>query len=443
MTLDSKNSIVKKHNTLIEAQYTKKMDVRAVRIVALTAAKITRKDKDFQTYHIPVKSITSSSDVYKRAENDHLVIENITEQLMSNVIRLPKKDMDGKFTGNSFVKYQYFSKCEYIVGSGYLEVEFHPDLRPLFLNLKDNFTKLSLEILCSLPSTYSYRLYELLKQYAQGGIMKRIFKLPELQDMLGIKPGLKSSFRKFGKFREKVLLPAQANFQKHTDLLFEFKAWADYGRAYTHIEFTMSKNKKYIQENLFKSNPSGQTPPPYPTLVPDELIKLIPEEQWNNKRIGCQQVCMEILKDQGEDALKFYIEHTKQLDKKEKRASWGKTIRIAWQNKLYEANFEELAVQEEKQQKVENNKKIEKKEQEKKNKKIKNEQKKNNGLDSVVRQILESDSADQFKAFINAQVNENETKYIRQRFLQQNKGAENLYRKYLDGYLKSILNKKG
>ncbi len=415
------------------------MDVRAVRIIALTAAKITRKDKDFQTYHVPVKSITSSSDIYKRAENDHLVIENITEQLMSNVIRLPKKDIDGSFSGNSFVKYQYFSKCEYIVGSGYLEVQFHPDLKPLFLNLKDNFTKLSLEILCSLPSTYSYRLYELLKQYAQGGINTRVFKLKELQDMLGVKPGKKSSFRKYGKFKEKVIMPAQRNFQKYTDLLFEFKGWADYGRAYTHIEFTMQKNKKYIQGNLFEGETSDPRPTPPSVKISEEIIKLIPEEQWENKKIGCKQVCSEILKDQGEDAVTFYVKYTKELDNKEKRASWGKTIRIAWQNKLYEAHLQEIEAQEKKQQKIEESLQLEKEEQEIKDNITNEELKKSEELNTLVEQILESDG-DKFKEFVENQVNENESKYIRKRYSQKNAGTvQNVYRKYLNIFLQSEL----
>ena len=103
MPEDSQNSIVKKSNVLIEAQHAKQLDVRAIRVVAQAASRITVKDRDFQTYQIPVKSISSSPDVYNKS-GDAMVIDKITDQLLANVIRLPRKDKDGKISGESFAK---------------------------------------------------------------------------------------------------------------------------------------------------------------------------------------------------------------------------------------------------------------------------------------------------------------------------------------------------
>ncbi len=452
MAENGKNSIVKKHNALIEARHTKVLDVRAVRLIALAASRITVKDKDFQTYQIPVKSITNSPDVYNVSKTKDgivsddkvLVIDKITDQLLANVIRLPRKDKDGQMTGKSWAKYSYFSKCQYISGTGYVELQFHPDLKDHFLQLKNNFTQLSLEILCSLPSTYSYRLYELLKQYAQGGIFKRAFVISDLQDMIGVKSGPKSTYRKYGRFREKVILPAQENFKKHTDLLFEFRAWASYGRSYTDIEFTMSKNSTYIQGNLFGTINDNHGVDESLPEIPQKLIDIVPEDQWENKQNGCKQIiCKEILPTQGLDAVEFYINYVHDLEKTEKRTSWGKTIRAALKNKLYEAhlkNFSDL-----KQKQIEEQKEQDHKDKDLQAKKqiIADESKENERIDSIIKQLLGSDKAKTFNKFVADQVKNNENAVVKERYKKKQGSTEQtMQRKYFDSYFSSLYRSK-
>lgn len=436
---DDKKSIVRKHNVLIEARHTKLLDVRAMRLVALAAARISVKDKDFQTYQIPVKAITSSPDVYLRTEDNSLVIDKITDQLLTNVIKLPRKDKDGQYTGKSWAKYSYFSKCQYIAGSGYVEVQFHPDLKDNFLQLKNNFTQLNLEILVSLPSTYSYRLYELLKQYAQGGIFKRQFVLSDLQDMIGVKAGAKSTYRKYSKFKEKVLIPAQRNFEMHTDLLFDFHAWADYGRSFTHIEFTLTKNSRYIQGSLFDLPETRETTEPKHPSIPQEYIDKIPKEQWENKEIGCQQICNEIFHNQGIKAVDFYINYVIELNKTEKIISWGKTIRIALKNSLFEKNIK-IQSDANIRQKQDLETLLKAQEEEKINEEEKFKEKiVNESRDSIIDKVLESEKADQFIQFIAEQVEKNENELIRKR-VKTGSGMtkRNMQRKYFDAYLHSL-----
>lgn len=432
------DAIVRKHNVLIEAKHTQLLDVRAMRLVAVAASLITPKDNDFKTYHIPVKEITNSPDVYSKVTvgNDQvMLIDKITDQLVAGVLKIPKKNADGTRTGESFVKYAYFSKCQYIKGTGYIEVEFHPDLKEFYLDLKGNYTQMSRQILKRLPGSYSFRLYELLKQYAQGGIFRREFLLDELFDMLAIRPHTpksQSSYRNWGKFREKVILPAQGNFKRHTDLTFDFRGRAQHGRAFTHIEFIMRKNKKFLQGDLFPEKKDDQVI----DLIPQQILDKIPPLQWQDKEIGCKRIVEEILDSQGVEALQFYVDYLVAQDTKSKIESWGKYMRSCWREKLYEAHVMKK-VQESKK------KKTVQAEQQKHVQAIKDlegialeEIHNRERLDKQVEQVLAGGHAQDFLLFVANQVDEHESPYMAKRF-RNNKGCtkEDMYRRYVSQFL--------
>lgn len=428
------DAIVRKHNVLIEARHSKLLDVRAMRLVAVAASLITDKDKDFKTYHIPVKEITNSPDVFgtvQVGEDKVMLIDKITDQLVQGVLKIPKKNADGTRTGESFTKYAYFSKCQYIKGSGYVEVEFHPDLKEFYLDLKGNYTQMSKQILRTIPGSYSFRLYELLKQYAQGKIFRREFLLKELYDMLAIKPHTtkkKSSYRSWSKFREKVILPAQKNFERHTDLVFDFTGWAKTGRAFTHIEFIMRKNKQFFQGDLFDQPKEDELI----ELIPQGIMDKIPPLQWEDKKIGCEQIVGEILDTQGLDALRFYIDYVEEQDRKTQIASWGKYIRSCWKNKLYENHIVNKAKTEKKKQAEQAQKQKADKAAAEQDAKTQEVKASITRLDGQVQSVLDSDKADQFISFVKDQVELNENKMMATRF-KKNKPAtvQEMYRRYI------------
>lgn len=238
--MNEKNSVVKKHNKLIEG-YVSYMDVRELRLLAQTAARITIKDKEFHTYQIPVKSISETN------KNIFDEIVDVCNKLLDRKIKFVGETKTKKRT---FKGYSLVTKCAYVEGKGFVEIQIHPDLKPYFLDLKNNFTQFKIDTLMRIPSTYSYRLYELLKQHHQGGMKYRDFEITELQEKLNINASHAPSYRAWGNFKDKVLTPAKKHFKQHTDLVFEFKAWAEYGRKFTHIRFTIRKNPGYQQMSL-------------------------------------------------------------------------------------------------------------------------------------------------------------------------------------------------
>jgi len=64
---------------------------------------------------------------------------------------------------------------------------------------------------------YYIRIYELLKQYET--IRQRYFDLEELKNKLGI---LSEKYKFYGDIKRHIILPAQNELKKHTDIRFDF-----------------------------------------------------------------------------------------------------------------------------------------------------------------------------------------------------------------------------
>ena len=135
-----------------------------------------------------------------------------------------------------FKYYSLFSTIEY--DNGTIRGEFHKDLIPFFLVLKEKFTKMRLNEYMQLPSIYSQCIFSFLKSWDDK--KEIIIKLSELHEMLDTPP----SFRKdFYEFKRRVLDKAYKDINEKTSLGFEFEAIKS-GRAFSEIKFKFVKKRK-------------------------------------------------------------------------------------------------------------------------------------------------------------------------------------------------------
>ena len=227
MKLQKRNAVME--NALIEARYS--LTVEEQRLVLTTIAMLDNVEtapSGFPTLKIPKKLIIEATGLH---EKDYKVIRNSLEKLMSRVITIE--------TDKGFELYQWFAKAKYNKGDEYIEVQFHPDLKPYLLELKKRFTKIPLKNVLQLRSKYAIRLYELLKRYEDTGF--RTDYLPELRKKLGVED---NEYPRFFDFERYVLKPAVKEINKKTDLEVSYTKKKT-GRRITHIEFKFkSKNAK-------------------------------------------------------------------------------------------------------------------------------------------------------------------------------------------------------
>lgn len=219
--------VVKKSNAIARARWFSE-SIWEPRIVALVASKVRIDDEDFQTYRIPVMELTGASDENLRG-NQYQEIRKSIEHLGKSIIRI-----EGDKPRN-FRQYNVFAMCGY--EDGYLIAGFHPDLKPHFLQLKNNFIKYNLVNFLMLPSTYSQKLFEILKSWDDKPEIE--ISISELHEMLDVPESFKANFKDF---RRRVLEKAHKDITKHTELEYEWEPIKQ-GRSVISIRFTFTKNR--------------------------------------------------------------------------------------------------------------------------------------------------------------------------------------------------------
>lgn len=231
------NHLVTKSNKLIEANY--KLGVIEQKIILCLASNINPSDSDFQTYKFAIKEFHKLLGL--KGTPKYTELRQITKDLMQKVfeIRIEKK----------VIQVSWLSYVAYNETEGTIDIRFDPFLRPYLLELKREFTSYKLENIVKLNSSYAIRIYELLKQYEK--LQERTFLLADLRKMLGVE----DIYPAYGNFKQRVLLPAQTELQKKTDITFKIEE-IKIGRRVEKIKFLISSEKKTIgnQGNLEEFN---------------------------------------------------------------------------------------------------------------------------------------------------------------------------------------------
>lgn len=224
--------IVKKSNALARARWSAE-SVWEPRLVALLASKVRTDDTDFQVYEIPVSEILQST-----GGRDYREIEAVVDKVMSRVLTI-RDD-------NGWTKYNVFSRCRYRKKQGMLELGFHPDLRPHYLNLQKQFAQYSLLEYLMLPSIYSQRLFEVLKSWSDKPEVT--LALDELHEMLDTPASFRANFKDF---RRWTLEKAYADIHKHTSFGFEWEP-VKKGRAVIAVRFYFGGKRFAIKDEKAK-----------------------------------------------------------------------------------------------------------------------------------------------------------------------------------------------
>lgn len=227
----SQNNLVTKSNMLIEANY--KLGVVEQKIILCLASNIQPTDSDFKTYTLGIKEFTNLLGL--KGTPKYTELRQITKDLMQKVFEVR---MNKKVIQVAWLSYVAYNETE-----GTIDIRFDPFLRPYLLQLKREFTSYKLENVVKLKSSYAIRIYELLKQYEK--IQERTFRLNDLRKMLGAE----DVYPAYGNFKQRVLVPAQKELKKKTDISFEIEEIKN-GRKVEKVCFRITSSKKKTSEQL-------------------------------------------------------------------------------------------------------------------------------------------------------------------------------------------------
>ena len=189
-------------------------------------------DEDFRKYRISIKAFSEMLGLKGNAKYEE--IKGVAQRLQKKSVYIVEKD--------GFVVTNWVSSQRYKEGEGVIELAFSPELKPYLLQLKSHFTSYKLSNILSLKSTYSIRLYELLKKWQHLG--KWECPLEDLKIHLG---AVTSTFDRYNLFKVRALEVAVKELNEKTDVNVVFEE-VKKGRKVEKIEFRISKaSDKEIQ----------------------------------------------------------------------------------------------------------------------------------------------------------------------------------------------------
>jgi plasmid replication initiation protein len=220
----NKNYLVTQANNLIEARHNKPLTAREQKIVLTMVGGIEPQDEDFKDYLISLKSFSEMLGL--AGSTKYTEIKEIMKSLMEKTVEIPSEN-------GGWILTHWVSSAEYVNGEGIIKLSFSPKLKPYLLQLKNQFTSYRLSNVLSLNSTYSIRLYELMKKWQHLGKWEN--SVEELKLKFGV---TKESYQRYNHFKTRVILRAVEEVNEKTDLFIDFKEIKK-GRGVDRIEFTI------------------------------------------------------------------------------------------------------------------------------------------------------------------------------------------------------------
>ncbi|WJQ05536.1 replication initiation protein (plasmid) [Geobacillus stearothermophilus] len=199
------NNAVTKSNVLIEANY--KLSTLEQKIILYLISQIHKDDDDFKMYRLPIQEFSEL--LGYRGSPKYTELREITKNLMRKVLEIRE--------GQKLKQMSWVSYVEYDGNSGYVSLSFDPRLKPYLLQLKREFTTYRLKNVMELKSSYSIRMYELLKRWQYVGEFQ--IQLDELRMMVGAG----DKYREYHNFKKRVLNPAQQEISEKTDIMFSYE----------------------------------------------------------------------------------------------------------------------------------------------------------------------------------------------------------------------------
>lgn len=216
-------NIVKQDFNLVNAKY--KLDTNEIKFILTAIAQIKKEDEAFTEYEIKVSELEQKL----QAEQNETRLKQFAKKLMSKPFEIE--------TTYGWAIFNWFSSIKYIRGKAKFTVKIADELKPYLLDLRERFVPYNLRYILPLTSSYSIRIYQMLKEYEKLKI--RYIKVDELMDILQVP----KSYKIYDNFKRKVLKVAEKELLEHTDIYFTLEEEKE-GKRVDRLIFRIYQNKQ-------------------------------------------------------------------------------------------------------------------------------------------------------------------------------------------------------
>jgi plasmid replication initiation protein len=308
----NENYLVTKANTLITSNYD--LSLEEQRVILTLASTVQPNDEDFKPYRFSIKEFMDLLGVESKSK--YSVIPKITKELMQKVLEIKQE--------NKITQVAWISSAEYEKGTGIVELEFSPKLKPFMLGLKEFYTSYRLKNVLELKGKYSIRMYEILK----SNEFKKIAVI-EVDELRKILKADKGSYLIYQNFRNRIILQAQKELKNLTDIYFEFEEIKT-GRKVTSLKFYIKPNKKVEAPKVkqVKNEIAIDKETPLDLIENDiERIKNITNNEFNEKTL----MLFRNLSDGDINKIKKLYDYMNTKDVQENRTGYMRKLLENWE----------------------------------------------------------------------------------------------------------------
>lgn len=220
-------------NRLIEASQSMTLNEKRL-VIAAAALHDPRKPLPPRgTVKLHADDFSDAFGIETRGGQVYAALKDAAERLFNRRIR---SVTDGK-RGRKVTDVRWVWLAEYNEGEGSVTLGFSPVIAPYLTMLFSEFTRYKLRQLGAIGSFYGIRMYELLAQYRAIG--KRAMSLEQVREMLD----LGEKYPRIDSLRQRVIDPAVAEINKHTDLRITTNVVRK-GRAVTGFVFLIATDEQ-------------------------------------------------------------------------------------------------------------------------------------------------------------------------------------------------------
>ena len=243
--IDENNQLIEsnhivKSNALIESMY--KLSAVEQKLILSLFSKISSSDNVFNNFEMSVDEFARFMGYDNKECKVNAMLKKKCEDLLGRTFTVNK----GTAQKPIWYMFNWFHHIQYETGKGIITIQFHEDLAPYLLNLQSHYTKYRLGYVMNFKSEYSFRIYELMKEYERFG--ERTIPVDELKRYLYI---LKDKYAKYSHFKERVIKPAIEEINKYSDININLTKEEKNGKKIVGLIFEIRQNYyKYPIDDL-------------------------------------------------------------------------------------------------------------------------------------------------------------------------------------------------
>ncbi len=263
-SLKIKNSLVVSSNDLVHAKYDLTLWQKRVFIYALS--QLDKNDTDFKPVKMQINDIIRFFKSTGGAKAYNSIIG--APKSLDKTIEIPyMTEQGGLRYGYVRLLQKYTLPSDNKEDNQYIEIRFNDDLKPHLLELKEKFLRYDIDNVIELQSTYSFRMFEILKSHEyKKSIELDVDYLREILEVVTI-------YKAYKDFKKRVIDKAQEDLIKFCDISFTYEEKKGVkGKKIESLLFHIHKNRPTHREND-KFNDSNKK------SVNIELAEIISDEK--------------------------------------------------------------------------------------------------------------------------------------------------------------------